>query len=116
MDNPTTPGSERRRNPRLRVAKDAARVTCQRGELFLGPNVAESLVDASEEGVGLQTREALATGDRVSLVLEGIGHPAPIQRLGRVAWSATGEDGLFRAGVELDAPLDYAELMSLTTT
>ena len=70
-------------------------------------------MDASEEGFGLVTRAALAPGERVSLSLEGIGHPVPVQRLGRVVWCDPAEGGLFRAGVELDAPLDYAELMSL---
>jgi hypothetical protein len=38
-----------------------------------------------------------------------------VQRLGRVDWCDPADDGMFRAGVVLDAPLEYAELMSLST-
>jgi hypothetical protein len=112
--NTTTAGGDRRRSPRQRPAKSVARVICQRGELYLGPNVAESLADASEEGLGLVTRAALTPGERVSLSLEGIGTGA-VQRLGRVVWCDPADGGLFRTGVELDTPLEYAELMSLIT-
>jgi hypothetical protein len=115
MDLQTYSGSERRRFERLRAAKSAVRIICQRGELFLGPNLAESLVDVSEEGLGILTREALATGERVCLTLEGVAPALQVQRLGRVAWWASAEGGRFRAGVELDTPLDYAELMALST-
>jgi hypothetical protein len=115
MDNPDTSGSERRRSARLRPGRTTTRVVCQRGELFLGPNLAESLEDASEEGLGLVARETLAEGERVSLSLEGVGLASELQRLGRVAWCAPAEGGLFRAGVELDAPFSYAELMALTS-
>ena len=39
--NTTTAGGERRRSARQRPARSAARVICQRGELYLGPNLAE---------------------------------------------------------------------------
>jgi hypothetical protein len=105
---------ERRTSQRLRPANSAARVVCQRGELFLGPNVAAAFVDASEGGVGILSRESLAIGERVSVSLDGIG-TGTVRRLGRVAWCAPAEGGGFRAGVELDTPLEYAELVTLST-
>ena len=72
-------------------------------------------MDASEEMIGILAREALAVGECVSVNLEGFGHATPLPRLGRVAWCEPAEGGLFRAGVELDAPLEYAELASLCT-
>jgi hypothetical protein len=115
MNTQTYP-SDRRRNPRQRPAKCEVRIVCQRGELFLGPNLAESLADASEEGLGIVVREALRVGERVSLSLDGVAPRVQVQRLGRVDWCDPAEDGLFRAGVEMDTPLEYAELMSLSTT
>jgi hypothetical protein len=115
MDLPTYSGDERRRFQRQRPAKSTVRITCQRGELFMGPNLAESLVDASEEGLGFLAREALRAGERVCLSLESVGPALLVQRLGRVAWCARVEGGRFRAGVELDTPLDYAELMAFST-
>lgn len=112
MGTQTYSGDERRNQ---RPAKSAARIICQRGELFLGPNIAESLVDASEEEVGILAREALSAGERVSLTLEGIAPVTMIQRVGRVSRCAPAEGGLFSAGVQLDSALDYAELVSLTT-
>ena len=113
MDNPSCP-NERRSSQRLRPANSAAHITCQRGELFLGPNVAAALVDACEGGVGILSRESLAVGERMSVSLEGIG-TGTVLRLGRVAWCAPADGGGFRAGVELDAPLEYAELVTLST-
>src|SRR5262249_29246198 len=115
MDIQTYSGGERRRSHRQRPAKSEVRIACQRGELFLGPNLAESLVDASEEGLGMLVREALGTGERVSLTLDGIAPRLLVQRLGRVDCCEPAEGGLFRAGVELDVPLEYTELMALST-
>jgi hypothetical protein len=115
MDIQTYSGGERRRSQRQRPAKSEVRVICQRGDLYLGPNLAASLVDASEEGLGITALEALRPGERVSLSLEGVAPRMQVQRLGRVDWCEPAEGGLFRAGVELDTPLDYAELMSLST-
>ena len=115
MDTQTRSGGERRRFQRQRPAKSVVRIICQRGELFMGPNLAESLVDASEEGLGILTREQLGAGERVSLSLEGVAPVTQIQRLGRVDWCEPADGGLFRAGLELDTPLEYAELMSLST-
>jgi hypothetical protein len=100
--------------PRGRPAKSGARGTCQRGRLFLGPNLAQSLTDASEEAIGLLTHEVLSVGEQVSLDLEGIAPRSTVQRLGRVVGCEPAEEGLFRIQVELETPLDYAELMSLS--
>jgi hypothetical protein len=115
MDVQTYSGGERRKFQRQRPAKSAVRIICQRGDLFLGPNIAESLVDASEEGLGILAREALGVGERVSLSLEGVAPAMEIQRQGRVDWCEPAQGGQFRAGVELDTPLEYAELMALST-
>ena len=115
MNTQTYPSSDRRSRTNLRPAKSEVRVVCQRGELFLGPNLAESLVGASEEAIGILVRGALRVGERVSLSLDGIAPRVQVQRLGRVEWCDSAADGLFRADVELDAPLGYAELMSLST-
>jgi hypothetical protein len=115
MDIQTYSGGERRRFQRQRPAKSAVRIICQRGELYMGPNLAEFLVDASEEGLGILMREALGAGERVCLTLEGVAPSIQVQRLGRVDWCEPAEGGLFRAGVELDTPLDYPELMALST-
>jgi hypothetical protein len=115
MEPTTSVGGACRLNSQQWPAKSFVRVACQRGQLFLGPNVATSLVDASEEVIGILTRESLAAGERVSVSLEGVGHATPFERLGRVAWCDPAEDGTFRAGVELETPLEYAELASLCT-
>jgi hypothetical protein len=112
MNVQTSTGTTRRQNQR--PAKTGVRVICQRGELYLGPSVAESLADASAEALGIVAREALGVGERVSISLEGVGPPMTIQRLGRTTWCDPVAGGLFHAEVELDAPLEYPELMSLS--
>jgi hypothetical protein len=103
------------RRQHQRPTKSGVRVICQRGELYLGPNIAESVADASAEALGVLVREALGVGERVSVSLEGVGPPMSIMRLGRTAWCGPAAGGLFHAEVELDSPLEYPELMSLCT-
>src|SRR5262245_52399179 len=113
MNTQTQSGGARRQHQR--PTKSGVRIICQRGELYLGPNVAESVADASTEAVGILVREALRVGERVSLTLEGVGPPMSIQRLGRTVWCDPAAGGLFHAEVEVDSPLEYSELMSLST-
>src|SRR5256885_2178544 len=59
MSNPErTVRKNRRANPR-RAPKGSTRVTCRRGSLGLGPNLALSLLDVSETGARLLVKEPL---------------------------------------------------------
>jgi hypothetical protein len=78
----------------------------------LRPDVALALLDLSENGVRLVTREALAPVQRVFLVLEGPGG-RPARRQGTVAWSVAAADGTYCVGVKLLRRLGPEEMRTL---
>ena len=82
-------------------ARRQARVACHRGMSDLRPDVALALLDLSESGARLVTREALAPGQQVYLVLEGPNGGRPARRQAIVAWSVAAADGTFCVGVKL---------------
>ena len=90
-----------------------ARVACHRGLSDLRPDVALALLDLSEDGARLVTREALALGQRVYLVLKGPGGGRPARRQGVVAWSVPAADGTHCVGVKLLRRLGSEELRDL---
>src|SRR5438270_11601284 len=87
-----------------------ARVACHRGMSDLRPDVALALLDLSEGGARLVTREALPPGQRVYLVLEGPASGRVARRQGEVAWSVAAADGTHCVGVKLLRRLGAEEL------
>jgi hypothetical protein len=102
----------RRASYRRRSRQDV-HVRCVRGAAGVGPNVAVSLLDASQTGIRLVVREVLERGEDVFLSLQG---PADIaaERRGEVIWSVVGVDGSCCVGVRLQERLPYAFLIRLT--
>jgi hypothetical protein len=90
-----------------------ARVACHRGLSDLRPDVALALLDLSESGARLVTREALAPGQKVYLVLEGPSGGRPARRQATVAWSVAAADGTFCVGVKLLRRLGPEDLRQL---
>jgi hypothetical protein len=98
----------RRLRPRVKV-----KVTCRKGTLDLGPNVALGLLDISETGCRLLHREALPAGQEVFLTLDGPTGGRPARRAAMVVWSVAAAAGTFAAGVCFDKALGYATLPHL---
>jgi hypothetical protein len=98
-----------RRRPRGKV-----KVSCFKGELDLGKNLAMGVADISESGILLLLTACLDKGQAVTLYLEGSGHTRPIKVHGKVAWCVPMEKDIFRAGVQLDGYLRYQEIMKIT--
>lgn len=99
----------RRRPPRGRV-----RVTCRRGGLDLGPNLALSVLDLSEAGVRLVVKTPLEPGREVSVGLEGQSHSRPILRVGAVVWCLAAADGAYCIGVRFEKELPYTLVLELS--
>jgi hypothetical protein len=103
---------ERRGSPR-RVAKGNTKVTCRRGTLGLGKNLALSLLDISESGARLRTRESLTLGQEVEVSLLPPGCVREHKVAGCIIWCVPTADGTYVAGVRFEKRLDYSALQDL---
>jgi PAS domain S-box-containing protein len=112
---PPRPGRARaeRRQARRYAPGVGTRVACHRGGFAAGPNLAESLLDVSTDGVRVVTRDELWAGEKVELVLAGAAAGGPVKRPVKVVWSRTSRDGHFLAGLQLLRALSPAELEQL---
>lgn len=112
MSTPGIPGPNRRSSIR-RPPRGKARVTCLKGSLGLGRNLAKSLLDISETGARLILTAALARGDEVEVTLSSPNLPRPIRLLGNVIRSIPDGEGHFAVGVRFQKSVNYAELSRL---
>lgn len=98
-----------RRRPRGKL-----KVTCYKGNLDLGANLAMGVADVSESGVLLLLKAHLDRGQDVTLFLEGREHMRPVKVHGKVVWCVPMEKDAFRVGVQLDTYLRYQDVMKIT--
>jgi hypothetical protein len=112
MSDPKTTGGERRLCRRARP-RGRVRVSCRKGPLDLGPNLAAGLLDVSESGARLALREALRPGQEVTVGLLGPGQQT-VRVLGVVAWALPDADGGCVAGLRFERRLSYQDLQHLT--
>lgn len=105
---------ENRRVAVRRSPKGKPRVTCRKGSLGLGRNLAEDLVDLSQTGVRLIVNAALVKGDEVELIITSNGLTRPLQLVGDVVWAAPGEDKRYAVGVKFRKHLTHDEFGRLT--
>jgi PilZ domain len=112
MSEKTNARSNRRLSQR-RVAKRRVKVTCRRGALDLGANLALLLLDLSETGVRLVVSGALQPGVEVTISLEGQSRARPLIRLGNVAWCMPTEPQSFCIGVNFQKRLPYRDFLEL---
>jgi hypothetical protein len=72
-----------------------------------------SLIDASEDGLGVRLKVALAPGDEVEVELSPPGVRKSFKRLGEIRWCREVGDGTFVAGMKLHKRLAFQELNEL---
>jgi hypothetical protein len=110
---PSAKPKQRRLTPR-RKPKGGTRVSCRKGALGLGPNIAQALLDLSEGGIRLLVGTPLKTGQEVEVGLSGPSVAREITRLGEVIWSVETAGGNHCIGVQFVKRLDHATLRDLT--
>jgi hypothetical protein len=110
---PSPTASSNRRDSYRRKSKKDVRISCARGHAGDGPDLALSLLDASQTGIRLIVREELDREQVVLLRLEGPGCP-PVRRAGTIMWCVPAADGAFLVGVRLEERLPFAALIRLT--
>ncbi len=104
---------ERRAFPR-RPLRRSAQVTCVKGGMGAGKNVALGAVNVSQSGVGLVVSEPLPPRQPVEVSLTTVTHRRPVKRLAEVVWSEPMVEGMYLVGVSFAKRLPYAELQDLT--
>jgi hypothetical protein len=111
MDKPT------KRLPRLRARRNPpkanCKVSCRRGTLGLGPNLALAILDVSELGIRLLVREALEPRQEIEVGLEGLGHARPLRVAAQVVWCVATADGFHCIGARIQSRLTYHDLQKL---
>jgi len=109
-----TAGAKNRRAFMRRRPRGKIKVTCYKGNMDLGQNLAQGVADLSESGILLILKSSLDKGQDVTLLLEGREHMRPVKVHGKVIWCVPMEKDVFRAGVQLDSYLRYQDLMKIT--
>lgn len=98
-----------RRPPRGKV-----KVTCHKGSVDVGPNLAIGLVDISETGARLTVSTPLEKGQTVAISLEGRVHVRPIRCLGTIVRSEQETQGVCHIAVLWESRLPFAEIVKMT--
>jgi hypothetical protein len=96
-----------------RRSRQNVRIACYACAAAEDPNLAVALLDASQTGARLVVRAALAKGQTLAVLLEGLGCAA-IQRRGTVMWCVPAGDGTHAVGIRFQERLPYAALIRLT--
>jgi hypothetical protein len=111
----TNTAAANRRGSRRLPSRNKVRVTCRKGDMDLGPNLAVSLLDASQTGVRLALKTPLDMGQIVSLTLDAPSGSRPARGVGKIVWAVPAADGTCLVGVRLHKPLTYNELALLAS-
>lgn len=109
----TASNSPDRRRLRRKSVKRGTGLTCRKGALGLGKDLAVALQDLSEEGARLLVKEEFPVGAEVEITLSGVGVQKRIVALATVIWCKA-ETQHFSIGVRFRDRLSYVDFFNLT--
>jgi PilZ domain len=109
----TTASETNRRRSRRLPLNSSARIECRKGSLGLGPNLAVSLLDISENGIRMVLKAGVAKGQEVEISCQGGGSARPTRCQATVAWALPLEDGTCCVGLNFQSPLPYGLIQRL---
>jgi hypothetical protein len=110
MSNEVNPADHRRL--RRKKPKRGTGLTCRKGTLGLGKDLAISIIDISEEGASLLVKEEISTGTEVEITLTAVGVSKRLTALGTVVWCTAGTT-TFAIGVLFRDRLNYTDYFHL---
>jgi len=113
MSAPATPVRNRRRSVRV-VPKSRLWVTCLKGSMGLGRNLAVKVLDLSQTGTRLLVREPLGERQEVEVTLESLNTPKPVKLLARVVWCMAAADGGYCVGIDFHRSIPWTDFNRLT--
>ncbi len=102
------------RRMKRQAAKKSIAVTCRKGTLGFGPNLAIQLTDISVDGAQLLVNALLKLGDEVELSFSPPGFTEPLVQLAVVAWCSSQKGNSYRIGVKFTESLDYQDIYYMT--
>jgi len=105
--------SRNRRLVKRKAVKRSTAVSCLKGTLGLGSNLAISMADASEGGARLMMKTALTPGEEVELFFTPLGMSKAIQVFGKVVWCVAAAQGHYSVGIQFNQRLAYHEISRL---
>lgn len=111
MDSSSNPPIEHRRINRRTVNKGTA-VTCRKGVLGLGPDLAIRILDMSESGARLVVGVELVKGDEIELSLTPLGMNKPKVLMAVVEWCYKSKDSEgYWVGATFSSTLTYGDVL-----
>jgi hypothetical protein len=102
----------RRAAPR-RLPRGGTKVTCLKGTLGLGKNLARALLDISETGMRLVLNSAVNATEDIEVTLLGPGQSRSVKAVGEVIWCVGAADGTFCVGVRFHKRLRYMDFQTI---
>ena len=110
---PMTLAHETDRPGRRRPARPGSRIEVRRGAAGLGPDLADTLVDVCEDGIGVRLTAQLFAGEDVEVGLRRPDSGKVLVVRGRIRWCRPTSGGHYQAGVKFVRPLTAAEVSEL---
>ena len=111
MNGDTKPVEHRRL--RRKTAKRNISVSCRKGTLGLGKDLAVAVQDLSEEGARLLVKEEVPIGTEVELSFTGLGANKRFVVVAKVMWCKNVSEN-FSMGVKFNSRMPYTDYFNLT--
>ncbi len=114
MSEPIAEPHKDHRRMKRKSAKKSISVSCRKGMMGLGPNLAIRLADVSVDGAQIIVKTRLANGEVVEVSFSAPGLPPTLSREGTVAWCSDTDPSGFHIGVRFRSPLAYEHVFHMT--
>jgi hypothetical protein len=114
MMSQTQTAVKERRSARRRGPKPTTKITCYKGSLGLGRNVAVSILDISETGVRLVVKSAFERNQEIEVGILSQHQNRPVKILANVVWCIPAADGNFCVGASFQRSLNYSDFLAFT--
>jgi hypothetical protein len=115
MEKISTTAHANRRKSQRRTPRSSVKLECRIGSFGLGPNLASSTLDLSDNGACLIVTQAVEVKKDIEIVVAGYGLNKQIKRSAQVRWQVKLDDGRYCIGVHFQKRLEWRDWMSLVS-
>jgi hypothetical protein len=110
----TQAAQKERRTARRWGPKSSTKITCYKGTLGLGRNLAVSVLDLSETGIRLLIKSSLDRNQEVEIGLLSQHQSRPVKLLANIAWCVPAVDGNYCVGAAFQRSLNYSDFLAFS--